>query len=243
MDNKARHQGFCFWEIVLGIIVSVSFLLPSVIRGEEKGLLWFGLGEAEGTYQEDFYEIDEEIGGATYEYNEYIYMTHSNHRSIIKNSSGKTKSFFVHYTSFDPSFRDSQQREHKLTFTEIIPHWSRGYQYTVHLSDKLDMLTSVDLFLGLGLITFEKKIENVGSYDHRLGYDLSYGYAMNWIFKFDDMFFLGWRSILKNNEIRFDFGSKENFGYLTHRKDIMLIFGGTFSGSSPSCIDTLYVKC
>tara|TARA_X000000950_G_scaffold228937_1_gene276591 strand:+ start:1986 stop:2657 length:672 start_codon:yes stop_codon:yes gene_type:complete len=215
---------------------------PTIANGSEKGLLWGGLGEAEGSYQEDFYKINDEIRGTTLEYNEFRYITHKN-RGIIPSSKGKTRSFFVHYTQFDPSFSDYLQRTHKLTFTEVIPYWSRGYQYTVHLSKKLDMLTSVDLFLGLGLITFEKEIENVGNYEHRLGYDLSYGYAMNWIFKFDDMFFLGWRSILKNNEIRLDFGSEENFGYLTHRKDIMLVFGGTFSGSSPSCRDTLYVKC
>ena len=215
---------------------------PTIANGSEKGLLWGGLGEAEGSYQEDFYKINDEIRGTTLEYNEFRYITHKN-RGIIPSSKGKTSSFFVHYTQFDPSFSDYLQRTHKLTFTEVIPYWSRGYQYTVHLSKKLDMLTSVDLFLGLGLITFEKEIENVGNYHHKLGYDLSYGYAMNWIFKWDDGIFLGWRSVLKNNEVRLDFGSEENFGFLKHRRDIMIILGGTFSGASPTCIPTKYVPC
>ena len=210
-----------FFSILFVIKIVFVFTTNTVFAAEKKGLLWFGLGTAEGKYEEDYFDIREGIEGTTFEYNEYRYSTQKQ-RSIIPNSSGSTKSFFVHYTLFDPSFTDSNQRNHKLTFTEIIPHWSRGYQYTVHLTDKLDMLTSADLFLGIGLITFEKQIENFGNYDHKFGFDLSYGYAMNWLFKYDDNFFFGWRSLAKNNRITLDYGSDTKYGYLTHRRDILL---------------------
>ena len=223
----------------------ILFLLISsfeVCSANEKGLAWFGFGEAEGHYEENFFKIDEEVKGQTYEYNQYRYLSVKN-RGIIPSSQGKTKSFFIHYTLFDPEFQDYLDRKHKLNFTEIIPNWSRGYQYTVHLSKKLDMMTSADIFLGLGLITFEKEIERFGNYDHRIGFDLSYGYSMNWLFKWDDQFFLGWRSIVKNNRITLDYGSDEDFGYLTHRRDILFIVGFTFSGADPLCVPTVYVPC
>ena len=105
------------------------------------------------------------------------------------------------------------------------------------------MFTSADLFFGLGLVTFEKDIENVKKYDYKIGYDLSYGYSMNWLFKYDDNFFFGWRSLVKNNRITLDYGSDTNFGYLTHRRDILFVLGYTFVGKNPLCVDTQYVKC
>ena len=87
-----------------------------------------------------------------------------------------------------------KNRQHKLNFTEVIPNWSRGYTYTIHLSDELDLLTTADLFLGLGIITFEKEIEGGAKYDHKFGYDLSYGWSLKAIFKYDDHFSLGGRA-------------------------------------------------
>ena len=226
------------------IIILIFFLFSGTQTSfaNEKGLLWVGLGEAEGNYEENYFKIDENITGSTYEYNQYRYINFKN-RGLIPTSKGKTKSFFLHYTLFDPTFEDYLKRKHKLNFTEIIPHWSRGYQYTVHLSKKLDMFTSADLFLGLGIIAFEKDIEDVGSFSHKIGFDLSYGYAMNWLFKWDDQFFFGWRSLVKNNRITLDYGSEADFGYLTHRRDILFVAGYTFTGADPLCVPTVYVPC
>jgi hypothetical protein len=225
-----------YCAIILLIIATDVFGI-----GNPKKLLWFGFGESEGKYEEKFYEIDEEIKGYTLEYSEYQYFPKKSLRSLIPNSTGKTKSFFLHYTLFDIDIEDNQKRKHKLSFTELIPHWGRGYSYTVHMGDKINMHTSIGLFLGLGIITFKKEIENANTFDHKFGYDLSYGFSMNWIWFYDDRLFLGWRSVVKENRITLQMVNEN--GYLTHRRDIFLVFGGTFSGSAPSCVETLYVKC
>lgn len=229
--------------VLVGIIGLLLFLIvtPSDTYSQEKGLVWIGLGEAEGKYQEDEYNIEEEVTGSTFEYNEFEYKTYKNHRSLIKSSQGATKSFFFQYILFDPIFEDEQDRTHSLSFTELIPHWSRGYTYILHMGSKLDWVNSAELFAGIGFITFEKEIENLYKFDYKWGFDLSYGYGLNSIFKYDDKWFFGWRSLVKNNRITLEYN--QNSGYLTHRRDIMLVFGGTFSGSAPSCVPTAYVQC
>ena len=239
LQNKAisilaYHINSFFLRIVLA---------PNATEGKERGLLWFGVGEAEGTYEEKYYGIDEEVKGSTFSYSEYQYLSRKNNRSLIPSSQGKSKSFFVHYTLFDPTAYDNEDRQHRLNFTEVIPNWSRGYTYTIHLSDELDLLTTADLFLGLGIITFEKEIEGGAKYDHKFGYDLSYGWSLKAIFKYDDQLFFGWESYAKNNRITLDYGSDQEFGYLTHRRDIIIFIGGTFSGSSPTCVETKYTPC
>ena len=242
MDYRNKRQRFIFWGIVLGIAAAILTLTPVLLKAKNKGLLWIGLGESEGKYEEKYFNIDEEVKGASYEYMEYRAAQYPSH-GLIKTSSGPTRSWFVHYTLFDPEIYDDQDRRHKLSFTEIIPYWGRGFNYTVHLSEKLSLLTSADLFLGIGLITFEKQVENVGSFDHKFGYDIGYGWGLNAIFVWDDSTFVGWRSLSKSNRIRLDYGESIDNGYLTHRRDIFLVLGYTFSGSSPSCVETLYVKC
>ena len=222
-------------------VILILLLLTGEALARNKGLVWVGLGEAEGKYEEDEYSLSGEVRGSTYEYQEFRYFEQKNQRSVIPYSTGVTKGFFVHYTLFDPDFEDEQDRKHSLSFTEIIPHWSRGYQHTLHLTKKLDWLNSAELFLGIGFIAFEKEIENLHKFEYKWGYDLSYGYAMNSMFKYDDNWFFGWRSLVKNNRITLEYN--ENQGYLTHRRDILFFIGTTFKGSSPSCVSTQYVKC
>ena len=244
MDYQNKRQRFIFWGIVLGIIAAVLTLIPSVTKAEDKGLLWIGLGDAEGHYEEGYFSIDQEVEGVTYEYMEYRTSTQKSPQSLIKSSSGSTKSWFVHYTLFDPVFYDDEGRKHELSFTEIIPYWGRGYTYTIHLSDKLDLITSADAFLGLGFITFEKDIVGVQKFEYKFGFDIGYGWGLNAIFKWDDNWFFGWRSLdYLNNRITLDYGDSIGDGYLTHRRDILLVLGTTFSGSSPSCVPTAYQPC
>ena len=243
MDYRNKRQRFIFWGIVLGIAAAVLALSPVILKANAKGLLWIGLGESEAKYEEQYFNIDEEVKGNSYEYMEYRYIAHKNQRSLIPYSSGISKSFFVHYTLFDPEIYDDQNRRHKLSFTEVIPYWSRGYTYTIHLSKKLDLLTAADIFLGLGLITFEKQIQNIGNFEHKFGFDLGYGWGLNAIFKYDENWFLGWRSVSLNNKITLDYGDTIDSGYLTHRRTIFLVLGYTFSGSEPDCVPTAYTPC
>ena len=239
-----KTRPFLLWIVIIIAFSLRLFFAPDTTEGKEKGLLWFGIGEAEGTYEEKYYKIDEEIKGSTFSYSEYQYLSRKNNRSLIPSSQGKSKGFFIHYTLFDPTAYDNENRQHKLNFTEVIPNWSRGYTYTIHLSDELDLLTTADLFLGLGIIAFEKEIEGGAKYDYKFGYDLSYGWSLKAIFKYDDQLFFGWESYEKNNQIQLRYSDDEdNYGYLTHRRDIILFIGGTFSGSSPTCVETLYQKC
>ena len=237
-----KAKGLLFWVVIIIVFSIRVFLTPSSVEGTQKGLVWISMGEAEGKYEEDYYKIAKEVRGDTYEYTEYIYTTRKN-RSLIPSSQGGSESFFLHYTLFDVDADDYQSRKHELNFTEIIPYWSRGFTYTIHLSDELDLISSLDLFLGLGLITFEKKIENVGTYDYKFGYDLSYGWSGQTAFKWDDLFFFGVRSLTKRNKITLDFGSDEHYGYLTHRRDILFFIGYTLSGREVDCRPTQYVDC
>lgn len=240
--RTVRAKSLLFWLVII-IAFSVRILLsPNHVEAKDKGLIWAAMGEAEGKYEESYYKIEKEVKGDTYEYAEYIYTTRKN-RSLIPSSQGSSESFFLHYTLFDVEAHDYQSRKHELNFTEIIPYWSRGFTYTIHLSDELDLISSLDLFLGLGFITFEKKIENVGTYDYKFGYDLSYGWSGQTAFKWDDLFFLGVRSLSKRNKITLDFGSEEHYGYLTHRRDILVFVGYTLSGREVDCRPTKYVAC
>ena len=226
---------------IVFLIFFIFLITPLNLYGNTKSLLWIGFGEAEAKYEEDYYKIDKEIKGSTWEYAEFAYNAYKNHRSIIKNSTGWSKSFFLHYTLFDPKITDSENREHELSFTEIIPYWSRGYTYTIHATDKLNILNFAELFLGLGLITFEKEVVGSYNFSHKFGFDIGYGYSLNTFINWDDRWFFGWRSLVKSNRIKLEF-SNEN-GYLTHRRDIMFIIGGTFGGSNPNCVPTAYTPC
>lgn len=239
-----KIRTFLFWFVILIVFSLRLILAPDTTEANEKGMLWFGFGEAEGKYQEENYGIDKEVRGDTWEYSEYQYFSKKNNGSLIPSSQGASRSFFVHYTLFDPEADDKDGVKHKLNFTEVIPNWSRGYTYTIHLTDEIDLLTSADIFLGLGIITFEKEIETGEKYDYKFGYDLSYGWSLQASFKFDDNLFFGWRSFQKNNSITLQYEeSGKNNGYLTHRRDIILFIGGTFSGARPTCVETLYTKC
>ena len=72
--------------VLVGIIALLLFVIvtPSDAYAMEKGLVWIGLGEAEGKYQEDEYNIEEEVTGSTFEYNEFQYTAYKNHGSVIK---------------------------------------------------------------------------------------------------------------------------------------------------------------
>lgn len=242
MSIESKEKGIYF-SLQVAFVLLIIFIFPLTASAKSKGLLWFGLGSAEGTYEEKYYGIDDEVEGSTFAYAEYELESRKNNRSLIPSSQGKSKSFFIHYTLFEPTAYDNENRKHKLVFTEVIPNWSRGYTYTIHIGDELDLLTTADVFLGLGIITFEKEIEGGARYDHKFGYDLSYGWSLKAAFKYSDQYFFGWESYQKNNRITLDYGSEREFGYLTHRKDIIIFFGGTFSGSQPNCRETLYVKC
>ena len=54
--------------LLVGIIALLLMLIvtPSDAYAQEKGLVWIGLGEAEGKYQEDEYKIEEEVTGITF---------------------------------------------------------------------------------------------------------------------------------------------------------------------------------
>jgi len=242
MDHHNKRQRFIFWGIVLGIALAVLTLTPVLLKAKNKSLLWVGLGEAEGKYEEDLYQIESEVRGETWEYSEFSYFEQKNHQSLIPSSAGPTRGFFVHYTLFNPSFEDQEERTHDLSFTEIIPYWSRGYQYIVHIGKKLNWHTSVEAFLGIGFITFEKEIENYYKFDYKWGYDLGYGYGMNSFFSWDDgTWILGWKSSVHNNRITLEYN--ENQGYLTHRRNIMFFIGLNVKGQQSDCVPTAYVVC
>ena len=209
-----------------------------------KGLLWVGLGEADGIYEEEPYRLKEEVQGVTYEYNEQSTRLFKNLRSWIPSEQGRTDSFFVHWTTFDDSFTDDRFREHTISFTEIIPFWSRGFGYQINMGKKNAWLNIAELFLGVGLIGFEKTLDSYGQvyhFEYKYGFDVGYGWGLTSLWVYDDRLFVGWRSVLKNNRITLEYS--EEYGYLTHRRDWFLIFGGTFQGSRPSCVSTQYVKC
>lgn len=226
----------------LGIIGILFFLgtTPLDANAQTKELIWIGFGEAEGNYQEDLHQFDEEIKGSTYEYSELEYEVIRD-SGKLRTSPGQTKSFSLQYTSFDPVFIDQQGRKHFLSLTEITPYWSRGLTYIVHMGKTVDWVNSAELLLGIGFITFEKEVENLHKFDHKWGYELSYGYGMNSLFKFDEGWFFGWRSLVKNNRISLEYG--EDYGYLTHRRDILFIIGKTFRGTREICVPTAYVPC
>jgi hypothetical protein len=223
------------------LCLTILVLSTPMLRAEGKGLVWFGFGEAEGKYEEDYFSLDDEVKGEVFEYNEYSYYPRKNLRSLIPSSKGRTASWFVHYTIFDFDLEDKLLRDHRIALHEISTNLSRGYAYEVHLADQLSWVTSADLLVGLGFITFEKQISSGERFDYKWGGDLIYGYALNSFLWFDEGLYLGWRSIVLNNKITLEYGEEQ--GFLTHRRNILLIVGGTFSGREASCVPTAYVPC
>lgn len=215
------------------IIFSIIFYPFSVQSAADpaKLLTWFGYGEAVGNYREDRYQLNENIKGLDLEYNEYQFQPIGGR--------GWSRSFFVSKLEVATQFKDIDGTSHKFRFDSLTPHWGRGYGLEWEWYKKHSLIGAVDWFLGLGLVSFTK---DVGSdrFDRAYGYDISYGYAYNLIYKYDDQLVAGWRRRFHNNRIRIEYA--DELGFLTHRSSTIFFLGLNLR-ANVSCVPTAYVSC
>ena len=196
-----------------------------------KILHWIGWGQAEGSYEEGRYGLKEEVVGIDYEYTEFIFEP--------VGGSGQVGGYFLNKLEFQETMKDRDDNEHRFRFDSLTPHYTQGYASEWKLSRLKSVIAAVELFLGLGIISFTKDSGEV-VFDRQYGVNIDYGWMGTLLYKYDDQFVFGWRRRFHADNIYLKYNDEQ--GKLIHRRSTVFFVGLNLK-AEVDCQPTLYVPC
>lgn len=198
--------------------------------------IWVGTGEARANYIEEAYPLDHDFSGVSWEYHEQLY-----HGSEGKG--GWATNWALLDTRFEIDEVDDLLHRHDLKTHLLSGLWGFGLSRQLKASNDFLVMFGANLFLGIGLLQFEKKLTLASGKTHEFGQKYGFDVVTGWdgyiLSEVYESWFLGWKRSFYRNKVTIDYSDQPAF--LTHIESTLFFLGKRFG--KVSCVSTAYVKC
>ena len=192
---------------------------------------YFGLGTSTGTYDENRFELYEDIDSTSYVYGNFF----APKKELLSTT------FFAQLTRFELDVRDSEQRNHDLDVTLLGLNLAKGLSANIDVGDN-NLIFDASLFVLGGLIQASKNVLNSNGslhsdYPHAYGLDFGYGSMLTFVFIYDGSWTVGARQIYQDNNIYLNYDGESA---TLVQKNTFEVFVGYASDPSPACVETKF---